>query len=104
MSEPVAIFALIGNGDCAFVTQYAEPAPDPAFTCDTCGGALKIGCVPGDFCHGDPKAHEQPWRTGWAWKQGQNEARNEAYFKRMAEDPFGDGQRDPEIEEAHGHS
>ena len=76
-----------------------------AYHCDMCGGELRIGCVPGsdldhDFCHGNPEVHKQKWTAGWAWKQGQNDSRNEAFFNRMADDPFGDGQRDPEIEEA----
>jgi hypothetical protein len=96
MSDPVAIFALIGDGDCAFITQYAEPKRDPAFTCDLCGGELKVGCVPGDFCHGDPKAHTQLWRSGWAWKQGQNERVKEQFFKDAAADPFG-ADVDPEV-------
>ena len=63
--------------------------------CDDCGGELVRGGWP--WCHGDPEVHKQPVRFNWHFKQGQNDARREQFFKERAEDPFNlDGGKDDE--------
>lgn len=52
--------------------------------CEDCGGEL--GGWP--WCHGDPEVHKQPVRYGWKFARGQNDARNEQFYKDRADNPF----------------
>ena len=50
--------------------------------CKECGGKHRLwwNC---------PKLDLRKVNYGWAWKQGQNPARREAFLERAAADPFG---------------
>ena len=61
--------------------------------CDRCGSEIEVGSWP--FCGGDPEVHKQPVRYGWQFKQGQNEARREAFFKERETKPFAGENMEP---------
>ncbi len=62
-------------------------------TCIACGGehAKWWDCPVFD---GTPKAFHEHSNYGWKFKQGQNDARREAFYKQQAADPFGSASGD----------